>query len=58
MKECGYGGQCYCKSGIQFVNVRTCESCPDGQVCLTFNANVKLGSFLCYIFLLKVDKLY
>ncbi|KAL5265606.1 hypothetical protein ACHWQZ_G006355 [Mnemiopsis leidyi] len=32
MRECLYGGQCYCKSGITFVNDRTCESCPDGQV--------------------------
>ena len=32
MKECGWQGQCYCKGGLGYVNSRTCETCPEGEV--------------------------
>lgn len=32
LKECDFTGQCYCKAGLRFVDDRTCETCPEGQV--------------------------
>jgi len=32
MVECDYSGQCYCQNGLSFVDQRTCETCPAGQI--------------------------
>ena len=37
LEECSYSGQCSCKGGLVFVDDRTCQTCPPGQV---INGNV------------------